>query len=42
MIEEPGVVRKILSHLGLPTECPQVLPARSPPWATGLFDFRSD
>jgi hypothetical protein len=30
-IDDPNVVRKILSHLGLPTECPEALPARSPP-----------
>ena len=30
-IERPAVVRRILSHLGLPTEVPQPLPARAPP-----------
>ena len=30
-IEQPEVVRKILEHLGLPTESPQPRPARSPP-----------
>ena len=42
-IEEPEVVRKILSHLGIPTECPEPLPARSPPLTTSfstLFDIR--
>jgi hypothetical protein len=42
-IEEPQVVRKILSHLGIPTECPEPLPARSPPLTTSfsaLFDIR--
>jgi uncharacterized protein YbaR (Trm112 family) len=37
-IEEPEMVRKILSHLGIPTECPEALPARAPPpWATPDF-----
>jgi len=31
MIEEPAVIAKILSHLGLPTEPPQAHPARPPP-----------
>ena len=30
-IEHPAVVRRILSHLGLPTEVPQPRPARAPP-----------
>ena len=30
-IEDPAVVRKILSHLGLPTETPTTRPARPPP-----------
>ena len=33
-LEHPAVVRRILSHLGLPTEVPQPLPARAPPEAT--------
>jgi hypothetical protein len=41
-IEDPAVVRKILSHLGVPSECPQPLPARSPPSSPELFDFRHD
>src|SRR5437870_855233 len=42
-IERPAVVRKILSHLGIPTECPEPLPAaRSPPGLPGLFDSRRD
>jgi hypothetical protein len=41
-IEDPAVVRRILSHLGIPSECPQPLPARSPPWAMGLFDRPGD
>jgi uncharacterized protein YbaR (Trm112 family) len=42
-IGEPEVGRKILSHLGIPTECPEPLPARSPPLTTSfsaLFDIR--
>jgi hypothetical protein len=31
MIEQPEVIEKILSHLGLPTEGPRPLPARAPP-----------
>ena len=31
LIEEPRVVRKILDHLGLPTDIPSPRPARSPP-----------
>jgi len=41
-IEDPAVVRKILSHLGIAPEVPRPAPARSPPEATGLFDFGSD
>jgi hypothetical protein len=36
-IEHPAVVRKILTHLGLSTEVPTPLPARSPPTGS-LFD----
>ena len=36
-IAEPQVVRKILSHLGIATQCLQPLPARLPPWATPSF-----
>jgi hypothetical protein len=32
-IEHPAVVRRILTHLGLSTEVPAALPARSPPTA---------
>jgi hypothetical protein len=31
-IEDPKTVTKILNHLGIPTEFPAPLPARSPPW----------
>jgi len=37
-IEDPPIVTKILAHLGLPTELPALLPARSPPQQDG-FDF---
>jgi len=30
-IEDPAVVRRILTHLGLPTEIPAARPARPPP-----------
>jgi len=30
-IEEPAVIKKILSHLGLPTKPPEPWPARGPP-----------
>jgi uncharacterized protein YbaR (Trm112 family) len=41
-IEQPAVVRKILSHLGIPAECPEPLPARSPTGSPDLFDSRLD
>ena len=31
MIEDPAVIAKILTHLGLPTEPPAAHPARPPP-----------
>src|SRR5262245_49016569 len=31
-IEQPGVIEKILMHLGLPAELPRPAPARSPAW----------
>jgi hypothetical protein len=37
-IEDPPIVTKILTHLGLPTDLPAVTPARSPPQQAG-FDF---
>ncbi len=40
-IEDPAVIRKILSHLGIAAERPRPAPAR-PPEATGFFDFGSD
>jgi hypothetical protein len=36
-IEAADVLRKILGHLGLPTDPPAPLPARPPPSATDLF-----
>jgi hypothetical protein len=32
-IEDPQVIKKILSHLGLPTKAPAIYPARGPPVA---------
>ena len=31
LLTQPAVVRKILAHLGLPTEAPALAPARAPP-----------
>jgi hypothetical protein len=31
LIDEPGVIRRILSHPGLPTEVPAARPSRAPP-----------
>jgi hypothetical protein len=39
MIEEPAVIEKILSHLGLPTEPPHAHPARPPPAQLELPEF---
>ena len=30
-ITDPHVIRRILSHMGLPTELPPIAPARAPP-----------
>ena len=35
LIEDPKVIGRILSHLGLPTEVPAARPARSPPLPLG-------
>lgn len=35
LIEDPKVIRRILSHLGLPTEVPTARPARPPPLPLG-------
>lgn len=37
MIEASGVVRRILTHLGLPTEVPWFEPSRAPP-----LDYEGD
>ena len=37
-ITEPASVEPILAHLGLPTEPPQVAPARGPPHQDGDMD----
>ncbi len=31
LIDQPPLIKKILDHLGLPTEIPQTRPARPPP-----------
>ena len=36
-ILDPPVIERILSHIGLPTTAPEVLPARAPP--QGAFEF---
>jgi hypothetical protein len=36
-IEEPQVIRRILGHLGVPTEVPAALPSRAPPISFGPF-----
>jgi len=40
-IEDPVVVRRILQHVGLPTETPEPTPARAPPGPDSplAFDF---
>ncbi len=37
-ITDPKVVDRILSHLGLKTELPEVAPARAPPGSELLFE----
>jgi hypothetical protein len=41
-IDEPGVVKKILGHLGLPTAIPSPRPARSPPEEPEIFPNYDD
>ena len=36
LIEDPRVIRRILNHLGLPTEVPTAGPVRAPPLPLGL------
>ncbi|MCE9593676.1 MAG: transposase, partial [Planctomycetes bacterium] len=38
LINDGVVVRKILAHLGLPTEPPQLAPARAPPQVEFAFE----
>jgi hypothetical protein len=38
LIEDPSVIRRILNHLGLPTEVPTARPARPPPLPIGRAD----
>ena len=42
LIEDPAVIRRILSHLGLPTDVPAARPARPPPLPLGRSDPRYD
>jgi hypothetical protein len=37
LISDPFVVRRILTHLGLPAQPPPIAPARAPP--QGVFAF---
>jgi hypothetical protein len=37
-ITDPPVVHRILSHVGLPTEPPDIAPARAPPMLDIGFD----
>jgi hypothetical protein len=39
MIDQPDVIKKILDHLNLPTDPPQVHPARPPPEQLELPEF---
>lgn len=39
LIEQPFVIRRILRHLGLPTEVPESAPARAPPGAYDADDI---
>src|SRR5437870_13042750 len=38
-IDDPRVIRKILGHLGLPTEVPQPRPSHPPPASTDFSDL---
>jgi hypothetical protein len=38
LIDEAAVIRRILRHLGLPTEVPAARPARPPPLPIGQAD----
>jgi hypothetical protein len=42
-ITEAGTVRKILDHLGEPTQSPKIAPARGPPlWVAAMASERAD
>ena len=38
VIESPAVIRRILKHVGLPSESPVIASARAPPTDEGWFD----
>lgn len=38
LVEDPVVIRRVLTHLGLPTSLPPIAPARDPPQAELEFD----
>jgi len=38
-ITDPKVIDRILTHLGLKTELPEVAPARAPPGSELLFEY---
>jgi hypothetical protein len=40
-VTQPAIIRKILSHLGLPADAPAPQPARAPPWAAPPDNFAS-
>jgi hypothetical protein len=42
LIEDPAVVRRILTHLGRPTEVPRPRPPRAPPGPVGSFPLDND
>jgi hypothetical protein len=42
LIDQPAVIEKILSHLGLPTEGPRPFPARAPPEEPEQLDLPDD
>jgi hypothetical protein len=42
LIEEAQVIRRILGHLGLPTEVPAARPSRAPPIAFDSFLDRAE
>jgi hypothetical protein len=42
LIEQPAVIEKILTHLGLPTEGPRPCPARAPPEEPEQLDLPDD